>query len=376
MKPLTNVFALFTTGMFAAATLASADDHIELKQHTAPVQAIQWSADGKRVATVCADGLVCFWDAVGKLVSKTEIEKVERPLFTFTPDLNRMAVVRSSDVFRSRTIERNGGQTFVYSLPDGELICKFNARTAPIRDYPFSAKIVAFEFSPDGTRLAVGGSVEAVGGRHGEPGGIATIWDVSEAKIVRRSTEFTTLVSSFAWDEDGDVLMIGTAGSGTELAEAGRIHAWHKNKWLPAEGEPVRTVHKDFRDSMPVGVPGYADIVGVRQLCLVDDQLIVFINNADKEAVRTMDLMTGESQSVDTTEFDWRKKFKLNLSPLGTMVTAHKEDTITIYSADTLKQIRTIKLPSTITSVGFGASDKKIAIGTDAGTVQIHTVLE
>ncbi len=367
-------FALLIAVMFAVRAPEAAGDLIELKQHTAPVHTIQWSADGKRLASACEDGVVCVWDADGKLVSKTQIEAIEHPMVSFTPDLTRIAVVRSKDSLSRRPVERNGGKTVVYSLPDGKKICRFNARTEPIRDYPFRASIFAVELSPDGTRLAVGGSVEAVGGRHGEPGGIATIWDVERAQIIRRSTRFSTTVISLVWTQDSDVLVIGTAGSGTELAEAGEIHAWHKNNWLPSGGKPARVFHTDFLDPLTVGKPGYADLVGVRDLRVVGDQLTALIQNADAEIVRKWDLMTGKSQSASTTEINWRSKLQLELSSGGTLVAAHKQDMAHIYNATTLKRITTVKVPSAVRYVGFDPQDTKVAIGTDKGTVQIHAV--
>ena len=103
-------FALFIAVMFAVRAPEAAGDLIELKQHTAPVHTIQWSADGKRLATACEDGVVCVWDAAGKLVSKTRIEAVEHPIVSFTPDLTRIAVVRSKDSLSRRPVERNGGK--------------------------------------------------------------------------------------------------------------------------------------------------------------------------------------------------------------------------------------------------------------------------
>lgn len=375
IRSATVRFALFIAVMFGGRTTKAAGDLIELKQHTAPVHTIQWSADGKRLATVCEDGVVCVWDAAGKLVSKTQIEAVEYPIVSFTPDLTRIAVVRSQDCL-SRLTRRpiDGGETVVSSLPDGKPICRFNARTERIRDYPSRASIFAFELSPDGTRLAVGGSVEAAGGRHGSPGGIATIWDVERAQIIRRSTKFSTLVNSLAWTQDSDVLVIGTAGSGTELAEAGEIHAWHKNNWQPSDGKPARVFHTNFLDPLTVGKPGYAYVVGVRDLRVVGDQLTALIQNADAEIVRKWDLMTGKSQSASTTEINWRSKLQLELSSGGTLVAAHKEDTAHIYSTATLKRITTMKLSSPVRSVGFGQEDSKVAIGTKTGMVQIHAV--
>lgn len=364
--------ALFIVSVFAVQAAEAAGDLIELKQHTAPVHTIQWSADGKRLATACESGLICIWDAAGELISKTQVEAVEHPIYSFTPDLTRVAVVRSKDNLSRLLAERNGGETVVYSLPDGKKICRFNARTEPIRDYPFPASIFAVELSPNGTKLAVGGSVEAVGGRHGEPGGIATIWDVERAQIIRRSTKFSTPVASLAWTRDSDVLVIGTAGSGSELAEAGEIHAWHKRNWLLET--PARVFHRDFLEPLAVGKPDYARLVGVRDLRVVGDQLTALIKNADTEIVRKWDLMTGKSQSASTTEINWRSELQLELSSRGTLVAAHKEDKAQIYDAATLKRITTVTTPSTVRSVGFDPQDTTVAIGTDTGTVQIHSV--
>lgn len=365
---------LFLVSMFAVQAAEAAGDPVELKQHTAPVHQIQWSADGKRLATACEAGLICIWDAAGKLISKTHVEAVEHPICSFTPDLTRVAVIRSKDSLRRLPAERNGGETVVYSLPDGKKVCRLNARAEPIRDYPFSASVFAVELSPDGRQLAVGGSVEAVGGKHGEPGGMATIWDVERGQIIRRSTKFSTTVVSLAWARNGDVLVIGTAGSGTELAEAGKIHAWHESKWLPSGGPPVRLFHADFLGPLAVGKPGYADLVGVRDLRVVGDQLTALIQNADAETVRTWDLMTGKSQSASTTAINWRSKLQLELSARGTFVAAHKEDTAHIYHASTLKRIAFVKVPHAVRSVGFAPQDTKVAIGMDRGIVQIHAV--
>ena len=368
--------ALFIVGMLAVNAAEATTDVIELKQHTAPVHTIQWSADGKRLATACESGLICIWNAAGELISKTKVEAVESPKYSFTPDLTRVAVVRSKDSLSRLFAEKNGGEAVVYAVLDGKKICRFNARAEPIRDYPFTSAIFAVKLSPDGTKLAVGGSVEAVGGRHGEPGGIATVWDIKRAQIIRRSTKFSTTVTSLAWTRDSDVLAIGTAGSGTELADAGEIHLWHKNNWLPSDGTPVRVVHSDLRNSLAVGKPDYADIVGVRQLSFVGDQLVALIQDDDHEVIRKWDLMTGKSQSASTTEINWRSKLQLELCSKGRLIAAHKADKAHIYDGATLKRITTVKTPSAIHSTGFAPNDTKVSIGTEKGIVQIHAVVK
>ena len=105
-----------------------------------------------------------------------------------------------------------------------------------------------------------------------------------KGQIFRRSTKFSTAVSSFAWTQDSDVLVIGTVGSGTELAEAGEIHVWHKNNWLPSGGTHVQVFHSDFLEPLTVGKPGYADLAGVRDVRVVGDQLTVLIQNANAES--------------------------------------------------------------------------------------------
>ena len=100
------------------------------------------------------------------------------------------------------------------------------------------------------------------------------------------------------------------------MAEAGEIHAWHKNNWLLET--PARVFHSDFLEPLTVGKPDYARLVGVRDLRVVGDQLTALIKNADTEIVRKWDLMTGKSQSASTTEINWRSNLQLELSSQGT----------------------------------------------------------
>lgn len=362
---------LFATFFICPPTIG-ADDTIELTKHTSPVCMMRWSADQTQLATACEAGRVCVWDTSGKLISETQISAVKDPVFAFTPDLRRVAVTRRRDDLQRGLVNRNGGETVVYSLPDGRKISQFSARTEPHRDYPFSASIFTIEFSPDGKRLAVGGSVEAVGGRHGGPGGIATVWDVETGQIVRRSTGFSTIVISFAWTKDNEVLVIGTAGSGTELAEAGELHTWHRNNWLPSGSTPVQIFHADFHSPLPVGEPGYADIVGVRQIRIAGDKLVGLIQHANEEVIRTWNLKSGESQSISTSDINWRTRRQLKLSPNGTFIAAYKDGSVQIYDTATMKRITDIDATSSIQSVSFSPNDSKIAIGMIDGTTQIR----
>ena len=76
-------FALFIAVMFAVRAPEAAGDPIELKQHTAPVHTIQWSADGKRLASACEDGVYVSGMQLGNWFPRYESKRLRSAVPAF-----------------------------------------------------------------------------------------------------------------------------------------------------------------------------------------------------------------------------------------------------------------------------------------------------
>jgi RNA polymerase sigma factor (sigma-70 family) len=339
---------------------------VTLKGHTKAVSAVTWAANGKAMATASDDRTVRVWDAgTGKqTASLTGVarEGYGGPVVAFTADLKVVAV-------------NYWGAITIRTVADDKVI----ARIDPILDRgqksAFRPDVFALAFSPDGKQLATAGSVAAVGGGHGLPGGIVVVWDAETGKLVHKSDVLSTAASSVGWSADGKRYVAGTNGAGGELPEAGEVRVWdaetgrslHSFKVKPEvnQGEWASAGDVAFApDGKRVAAPVTAGSRGAPAGLLIDDT---------GASVRVWDLETGKgTQPVKGLK---ASVGRVAFSPNGKLLaTAGGDKMVRVWDAESGKELAALPGPDRVTVVAFSPDGTLLAAGSRDGSVRIIPV--
>lgn len=345
---------------------AEPPEPIVLQGHTMAVSAVAWAADGKAVATAGDDRTIRVWDpATGRQTAiqpETARAGYGSPVVAFTTDLKVAAVNYWGEI----TIRAVTGDTESVKI---DPILDRGERSA------FRPDVFAMAFSPDGKRLATAGSVAAVGGPHGLPGGIVIIWDAKTGKLLQKSAKLSTAASSVAWSADGKRFAAGTNGAGGELPEAGQVHVWSaetgklvhrfhvKPQVKPGEWASAGDVAFD-PEGRRIAVPITAGSRGTPAGLLI---------SGTGSSVRVWDLETGEvTQPIEGLKASVRR---LAFSPDGKyLATAGGDKVVRVWEVGTGKEVAAWSSPARIEVVAFSPDGTALAAGSKDGAVRIWMV--
>ncbi len=366
-----NVTSAMTMAVVFATAMnfvhaAGPQEPVLLEGHTQKVGTVSWAADGKSIATAGEDRTIRVWDpATGRqtaLVSDVAQTGYGGPVVAFTPDLKIVAV-------------NYWGEITIRSLEDDQLRVKIDPILDRGQRSAFRPDVFAMAFSPDGKQLATAGSVAAVGGRHGLPGGIVIIWDVDTGKLVHKSDRLSTAASSVAWSADGKRFAAGTSGAGGELPEAGQVTVWdcETGKVLhdfsvQAEVKPGQWVSAADVAFGPNGryiaVPLTAGSRGSPAGVLIDET---------KASVQIWDLETGKStQAFQGLEASVER---VVFSPDGKkLAMASGDKVLRVWDVETGKELEALQGRDHIGVVEFSPDGKLLAAGGKDGSVWIWRV--
>ncbi|MGD9645890.1 MAG: WD40 repeat domain-containing protein [Pirellulales bacterium] len=192
---------------------------------TAPVTSVAFTADGRQILAACSQD-VRRWD-IETGEESIVVKELVGPVVVLAADARRIACAAQFRLSRSSDIT-------IYDAATGNPFLKFDPHGDWNREFAFRPAAGSLALSPDGTRLAIGASRAEVGGPHGYPGGVVTIWNADSGKQLQRFT-LSTFVRRVAFSEDGRYLAAGTNGAGGELPESGEVHVWSVDS-----GEEVR----------------------------------------------------------------------------------------------------------------------------------------
>ncbi len=193
--------------------------------HTARVRAIDFSPDGKLLATGSRDGSIRLWNAeTGAELKRFAVEKAGSPLEThdleFTPDGKQLVTATSVGAL-------------ILDVSSGRNLFNFD------EDNSFAVAV-----SPDGTRFALGGRKSAV-----------QIYDLKSGALLLEIKQHTAKINDLAFSPDGKLLASASSdrtvrffetGKGTE-AQNLRVH--FEDAWSVAfspDGKFIASAGTDF----------------------------------------------------------------------------------------------------------------------------------
>lgn len=340
------------SGTWVWLTDAGTGQVLQQLVHSAPVESVAWSPDGKVVAVVCREFSLRLWDAAtGKVLRRLE-HSSQVDAVAWSPDGRTLASVAVDTSLRLWDVttgkERHlsehtcsasslawspDGTRIALSCIDGEtrlLDAILGVELSHLVGYSHGIRAVAF--SPDSTRLA-----------SADDESIVHFWDLGAGVEVLRFEAHPGYIKSIAWSPNGEVLI--SAGSDRIL-----------RLWSVTTGKELRQLegHTGFVNSVAWSPDGRCLAAG------------------DGKGVRLWDAATGkalrqfEGHSELVTSVAW--------SADGTMLASGSFDkTVRFWDPNNGKELQRLSARQHVSSVAWRFDGKSIAVGSgrDMGELQV-----
>ena len=184
-------------GEMSVWDLKTGQPTLTLSSFTSPVRCVQFSPDGRRLATGSASsGVVTLWDAQTGQEQRTlgSPDQGDVQTVAFSPDSRRLAVV--GGLFRVHPDR----QVEVWDTQTGEQILSLHGHVGALR---------SVAFSPDGRRLASAGLDQTV-----------KVWDAANGQEVITLRGHLDNIFCVAFSADGNRLASGSADKTVRIWDA------------------------------------------------------------------------------------------------------------------------------------------------------------
>jgi len=366
MKTFQMAVMILLTAVMNPGLAAEPPEPVVLKGHTKSVSALAWASDGKSVASAGDDRSIRVWDpATGKELSSLPgiaREGYGSPVVAFTADLKIVAV-------------NYWGEITIRTVGDNKELAKIDPILDRGQRSAFRPDVFAMAFSPDGKLLATAGSVAAVGGRHGLPGGIVIVWDAQSGKIVHQSAKLSTAASSVTWSADGKRVVAGTSGAGGELQEAGEVWVWDAGtgKALHTFSVKPNTEYGEWASAADVAVSPDGKQVAVPVTAGSRGAPAGIIIEETGASVHVWDLASGKrTQPVKGLK---ASVGRVVFSPDGKrLATAGSDKAVRVWDVETGKELAALQSSDRVGVIAFSPDGQFLAGGSKDGSVRIWVV--
>jgi WD40 repeat protein/serine/threonine protein kinase len=314
-----------------------------LQGHVAPIWALAFSPDGRRMVSGSSDRSAKIWEcATGKVLFTLRGHAAGIRSVAFSPD-GRQIVTASSDQ-TART----------WDARTGEHLRTFKGHRAEVR---------CAAFSPDGQRIVTGSADWT-----------AIVWDASSGHPLLTFREHRAAVISTVFSIDGsritssgfDGTKLWEGASGAELPPSGETSGRHA---APVSAEPTawlwgKTDPDDTPDTDALGRES-----GVECMTVSPDRRWVVTGSLDN-AARIWDLTSGRlMHTLDGHAFRIRS---VAISPNGDRIaTGSGDQTVKIWDAARGLELLTLRgHTNDVVSVAFSPDGQRVAAGSSDGAIE------
>ena len=331
----------------------------ELVGHTESINAIVFSRDGTRIATVSNDTTGMIWDATdGRHVHTLTGHARWVLCAAFSPDGRTLATggydrqIRLWDTVtgqaRGSWSGHTGGVCSLAFSPGGQTVASGGADrevrlwdasrgviTRVLKKHQAAVRAVAF--SPDGTRLASGSEDRTV-----------QVWNPSDGREIGPPLPLPDYVTRLAFSSRGQVLFAGTSGG----------HVLNIN---PASGRAREYVGVEPGKS--AAMPAHQDAVIALQIAIDGKSLLSVSQNGVARSWPS----AGTPQTARLVFRSGHPMTALALSPDGTtLATAGQDGTIHLWDAATARALVSLPgHPGGVSALMFGAGNRLVSAGAD-----------
>ncbi len=194
---------------------------VTYSDHAAGVVGLAFTPDGKHVVSVSPTDIRSWDIPTGKQVAGWDA--LRGGVIAVAPNGRAVAFTSTKPSGRSVAIR---------TVADGKVTRTIQAYADVTKRAVFGPLVGAMAFSPNGKRLAIAGRSGLVGGPHGYPGGVVTVWSANTGKRLlhcfgpREGVSTSSFAMSIAFSANGKYIAAGTSGAGGELPESSEVVIW------------------------------------------------------------------------------------------------------------------------------------------------------
>ncbi len=359
LSPLGSRLAIASGANVAVWDLASQRVLFTLTGHTGPVNAVVFSPDGSRIATVSNDTTGIIWDAAdGRRLHTLTAHGRWVLSVAFSPDGETLATggydktVRLWDVatgkLKATWAGHAGGVRAVAFSPDGRTLATGGADNEvrlwdaargvtihTMKKHSAAVRVVAF--SPDGSRLASGSEDRTV-----------RVWSLPDGRELGQGVPLPDYVTALNFSRQGQALFAGTFGG----------HLLHIN---PFTGHLRGYV--GVEPGKPAGSPAHAD--AVIAIFTPPDGKALYSVSQDRAALAWPS--AGPPEMPKLVFHGAHPLTAVALSPDGfTLATGGPDGVIRLWDAATARELTTIPgHPGGVSALVFGAGGRLVSAGAD-----------